>query len=57
MQDKRIHSEDRRHETNESTGSIREINGDLEIAEDHRKVPDRRINNIRAEWIDEVVIG
>lgn len=24
---------------------------------DNRKIPDRRLNNIRVEWIDEVPIG
>jgi hypothetical protein len=26
------------------------------IAESRRKIPDRRINNIHAEWINEIVI-
>lgn len=24
---------------------------------DKRKIPDRRLNNIQAEWIEEVIIG
>ena len=35
---------------------FRDCNG-LTIFEDRRKRPDRRLNNIQAEWVNELLLG
>jgi len=47
---------DRRRGTNMPAVPFRDSNG-LTIHEDRRKTPDRRLNNIQAEWVDELLLS
>jgi hypothetical protein len=55
MDNKRLQSGDRRDNKDRPGFPFRDCNGRL-IKVCRRKVPDRRLDNIQAEWIDEVVI-
>lgn len=57
MIEKRTQKKERRHCFNGTKVSVRLINGNVISMIDQRKTPDRRIKNIQAEWVDEVVIG
>jgi len=47
---------DRRRSTNMPAVPFRDSNG-LTIHEDRRKTPDRRLNNIQAEWVNELLLS
>ena len=47
---------DRRRDTNMPAVPFRDSNG-LTIHEDRRKTPDRRLNNIQAEWVNELLLS
>ena len=55
MRNKRLQFSDRRHNFVMPKVPFKGSNG-ATITESRRKIPDRRINNIQAEWINEVVI-
>jgi len=55
MGNKRLQFSDRRHDKNMPKVPFKDSNG-ATIKECRRKIPDRRIDNIQVEWIDEVVI-
>ena len=54
--DKRCKLEDRRHGLDTPKIPFRDNYG-VTIIYDRRNTPDRRINNIKAEWIEESVIS
>jgi hypothetical protein len=47
---------DRRRGSNMPAVPFRDSNG-LTILEDRRKTPDRRLNNIQAEWVNELLLS
>jgi hypothetical protein len=47
---------DRRRGVNMPAVPFRDSNG-LTIREDRRKTPDRRLNNIQAEWVNELLLS
>ena len=55
MRNKRLQFSDRRHNNDISKVPFKDSNG-ATITDCRRKIPDRRIGNIQAEWIDEIVI-
>ena len=55
MRNKRYQFGDRRHGNNMPRAPFKDSNG-ATIKDCRRKLPDRRIDNIRAEWINEIVI-
>ena len=55
MDDKRTQLCDRRQNKDMSRVPFKDSNG-ATIKECRRKIPDRRIDNIHAEWINEIVI-
>jgi hypothetical protein len=55
MRNKRFQSGDRRENEDMHQVPFKDSNG-VTIRECRRKISDRRIDNIHAEWIDEVVI-
>ena len=52
---KRFQFDDRRQNNVMPNGPFKDGNGST-IKECRRRIPDRRIDNIHAEWINEVVI-
>ncbi len=56
MINKRLQFGDRRENKDMHRVPVKDSNG-ISIMECRRKFPDRRIGNIQAEWIDEVVIS
>jgi hypothetical protein len=56
MRNRRFQFGDRRQNEDMPRFPFKDSNG-ATITECRRKIPDRRINNIQAEWVDEVVIG
>ena len=56
MRDKRLQLNDRRRDKDMPEVPFKDSNGTT-IKESRRQIPDRRIGNIEAEWIDEIVIG
>jgi hypothetical protein len=56
MKNKRFHFNDRRYNNGMPRVPFKDSNG-ATIKECRRKIPDRRLGNIKVEWIDEVVIG
>lgn len=52
MDDKRIRPYDRRRSIDTPEVPFRDRHGNL-IKHDRRKLPDRRVNNIEVEWIDD----
>ena len=55
MRNKRLLLDDRRQNNAMPRVPFKDSNGTT-ITESRRKIPDRRINNIQTEWIDETVI-
>ena len=55
MKNKRFQSGDRRQSDDKPRAPFKDSNGKL-ILGCRRTLPDRRINNLQAEWIDEIVI-
>jgi hypothetical protein len=55
MEANRRRNDDRRLGKDMPKVPFKDSNG-ATIAESRRKIPDRRINNIHAEWINEIVI-
>ena len=53
---KRFRNDDRRQNDVALSFPTKDSNGEI-IKECRRKIPNRRIDNIKAEWIDEIVIG
>ena len=47
---------DRRKDENTRAMPFRDGSGTV-IREDRRKLPDRRLNNIQAEWVNEILLG
>jgi hypothetical protein len=56
MRNKRFQFGDRRQNDDMPRTPFKDSNG-ATIKECRRKIPDRRTNNIQAEWIDEIVIS
>jgi hypothetical protein len=56
MRNKRIDFSNRRQNKDMPGVPFKDSNG-ATIKDCRRKIPDRRINNIQAEWIDEIVIS
>jgi len=56
MQNRNFTVGDRRRSTNMPAVPFRDSHG-LTIREDRRKIPDRRLNNIQAEWVDELLLS
>ena len=56
MGDKRTLFRERRHNENMLGVPFKDSHG-ATIKECRRKIPDRRIGNIQAEWVDEIVIN
>ena len=56
MDDRRTRHEDRRQNKNFLRVPFKDSNGVI-ITECRRKIPDRRISNIEAVWIHDLVIG
>ena len=56
MRNKRSEFSNRRQGNNMPGVPFKDSNG-ATIKECRRKIPDRRIDNIQAEWIDEVVMS
>jgi hypothetical protein len=52
MDDKRIRPYDRRRRIDTPEVPFRDSRGEI-IKHDRRKTPDRRVNNIEVEWIDD----
>jgi hypothetical protein len=52
IKDKRNSFEDRRHDIDIFGVSIKDNYG-VTITDDRRNTPDRRINNIEVEWVEE----
>ena len=55
MRDKRSRSGDRRLDKDMPIVPFKDSNG-ATIKECRRRIPDRRIDSIRAEWIDDIVL-
>lgn len=55
MRNKRLQVRDRRQNHEMPKVPFVDSNGAI-INESRRKIPDRRIDNIKVEWIDEIVI-
>ena len=55
MKHKRLLFSDRRLGKDMPSFPFKDSNG-ATITESRRRIPDRRINNIHAEWVNEVVI-
>ena len=55
MKNKRFQSGDRRQNDDKPRAPFKDSNGKL-ILGCRRMLPDRRINNLQTEWIDEIVI-
>jgi len=55
MENKRFQFGDRRESNDKPLAPFKDGNGKL-ILGCRRILPDRRINSLRAEWIDEIVI-
>ena len=55
IRNRRSELSNRRHQVAMPGVPFKDSNG-ATITESRRKIPDRRINNIHAEWVDEVVI-
>ena len=55
MRNKRFQSGDRRQSDDKPRAPFKDSNGKL-ILVCRRRIPDRRLHNIEAEWIDETVI-
>jgi hypothetical protein len=55
MRDKRVQIDDRRQGETMPRVPFKDSNG-VTVRECRRKTPDRRIGNIQAEWIDEIVL-
>jgi hypothetical protein len=55
MRDKRLEIHDRRQNKEMPKGPLKDSNG-ATIKESRRKIPDRRVGNIKVEWVDEIVI-
>ena len=56
MRDKRFRLRDRRQDMAMPKVPFKDSGG-ATIKENRRAIPDRRLHNIRAEWIDEVTIS
>ena len=56
MLDRNLHACDRRRAQSMPVVPFRDSRG-LTIHEDRRKQPDRRLNNIQAEWVDELLLS
>ena len=56
MENKRFQFGDRRRKEDMPRVPFKDSHG-ATITECRRKIPDRRIGNIQAEWIDDIVIG
>jgi hypothetical protein len=56
MLDRNFHACDRRRAESMPAVPFRDSRG-LTIHEDRRKQPDRRLNNIQAEWVDELLLS
>ena len=56
MRNKRSQFDDRRQNEDVPRTPFKDSNG-ATIKECRRKIPDRRIDNIHAEWINEIVIS
>ena len=56
MRNKRSQFDDRRHKQDMPRVPFKDSNG-ATIKDCRRKIPDRRIDNIHAEWINEIVIS
>jgi hypothetical protein len=56
MLDRNFHASDRRRVNSMPVVPFRDSNG-LTIHEDRRKQPDRRLNSIQAEWVDELLLS
>jgi hypothetical protein len=52
IKDKRNSLEDRRHNIDKPKTPLKDNYG-VAIVDDRRKTPDRRINNIEVEWVEE----
>jgi len=52
IKDKRNRTEDRRHVIEAPQVPFKDNNG-VTIIDDRRNTPDRRINNIEVEWVEE----
>jgi hypothetical protein len=55
MRNKRSKFSNRRHKNDMPGVPFKDSNG-ATIEDCRRKIPDRRINNIQAEWVDGVVV-
>jgi hypothetical protein len=56
MLDRNFHASDRRRADSTPVVPFRDSSG-LTVHEDRRKLPDRRLNNIQAEWVDELLLS
>jgi len=56
MDNRRTRHDDRRQNKDMPRVPFKDSNG-ITIKECRREIPDRRIGNIQAEWVDEVVIN
>jgi hypothetical protein len=56
MRNKRFRLSDRRQNSDIPNAPFKESNGATKM-KCHRNIPDRRINNIQAEWVNEIVIN
>jgi len=56
MPNRNFQVHDRRRTATMPAVPFRDCNG-LTIFEDRRKRPDRRLNNIQAEWVNELLLG
>jgi len=57
MFERRARTQDRRRFGPAARTPVSGRSGKPAPVKDNRRVPDRRINNIQAEWLDELVIG
>jgi hypothetical protein len=55
MNNKRLQSADRRQYGAMPELPFKDSNG-ARVMEDRRRIPDRRLDNIHADWFDEIVI-
>ncbi len=56
MLNRNFHASDRRRADSMPTVPFVDSRG-LTIYEDRRKQPERRLNNIQAEWVDELLLS
>lgn len=56
MRNKSFHVHDRRKAGNMPVVPFRDSNGVIIIA-DRRKLPDRRLNSIQADWVNEILLS